>query len=101
MENPEVDDEKVSELTISSSPKVAVARALVGLAKELMAAREDYPDGFFKDVTITLKFDPEDGRCMIHCPEWHYEGPGGADPSVPVARLVKEIVKHNKEELAG
>lgn len=62
---------------------------------------QPYPEGVFQEVNIRLVFDPATKRYQIHCPEWRYEGAGGASPAHSVASLVNEIVRQNSEALKG
>lgn len=58
----------------------------------------DYPEGLYEKFTVEVTLDRDTGNYMVRCPEWRCEFAGGPWPGTQVAKLVDEIVYHNKAE---
>lgn len=59
---------------------------------------QPYPEGLYEKFTIEVTLDKLTGNYTIHCQEWLCEFAGGTEPGESVAKLVDEIVAHNKIE---
>jgi hypothetical protein len=59
---------------------------------------QPYPEGVYETFAVEVTLDKESGNYTIRCREWRCECAGGPWPGATVAKLVDEIVAHNKAE---
>jgi hypothetical protein len=58
----------------------------------------EFPEGLYEKFAVEVMLNKDTGNYVIRCQEWRCEFPGGPWPGGRVAKLVDEIVAHNRAE---